>query len=182
MKKTIAIICVLCIGLVLFVSGCTEQDNSGNNNNGGTTTTGNTYTMTAKEVINDMTMDSDWSTYVKILYTTLEDGDTLIIHDTINEISYNSGTDRTTVTFDASEGGGTSSSLNYPFEGDITGSYQVGDEVKITVTIKHVQETYEQGGSSMDYEIEIFEETWTNMEDYVATQGGALPSTCITKV
>jgi len=179
MKKAIAIISIICIGLVLFVSGCTEQDNSGTN---GGTTTGNTYTMTAKEVNADMTMDSDWSTYIKILYTTLEDGDTLIIQDTIDEIPYDATTDRTTITFDTSEGGDMSSSLNYPFEGDITATYAAGDTVKITATIKHVQETYEQGGSSMDYEIEIFEETWTNMEDYVATQGGALPSTCITKV
>jgi len=181
MKKAIAIICIICIGLVLFVSGCTEQDNSGTNNNGGTTT-GNTYTMTAKEVNADMTMDSDWSTYIKILYTTLEDGDTLIIQDTIDEISYDATTDRTTITFDTSEGGDMTSSLNYPFEGDLTATYTAGDTVKITATIKHVQETYEQGGNSMDYELEIFAETWTNMDDYVATQGGALPSTSITKV
>jgi len=181
MKKAIAIMCILCMGLVLFVSGCTEEDNTGtNNNNGGTT--GNTVTMTAKEVNDDMAMDSDWSTYVKFLYNSLEDGDTLIIHDTIDEISYSSDTDRTTVTFDTSEGGDMSSSLNYPFEGDITSSYQTGDEVKITGTIKYIEETYEQGGASMDYELELFEEMWTNIDDYVANQGGALPSSSITKV
>ncbi len=39
MRKVIAIICILCMGLVLFISGCTEQDNSGtnNNNNAGST-------------------------------------------------------------------------------------------------------------------------------------------------
>lgn len=178
MKKKILGICIFVLMLVALISGCTE--NKTTDNGGGTT--GNTYTMTAKEVQNDMTMDSDWSTYIKILYTTLEDGDTLIIHDTIDDISYSSDTDRTTVTFDTSEGEGVTSSLNYPFEGDITGSYQIGDEVKITATIKHVEETYEQGGSSMDYELEIFEETWTNMDEYIATQGGALSTTSIEKI
>ena len=138
--------------------------------------------MTAKEVNADMTMDSDWSTYIKILYTTLEDGDTLIIHDTIDEISYDETLDRTTVSFDTSEGGDMSSSLNYPFEGDITTTYAVGDEVKITATIKHVQGTYEQTGSSMEYELEVFEEPWTNIDDFMTNQGGALPSTNIDKV
>jgi hypothetical protein len=179
MKKIFAIVCMLCLGPVLFISGCTEQDNSGAN---GGTTTGNTYTMTAKEVFADMNTDTDWSTYIKMLYTTLEDGDILIIHDTIDNISYSLETDRTMVIFDASEEGDMSSSLVYPFEGNLTDSYQVEDEVKITATIKYVHETYEQGGSSMDYELEIFEELWTTIDEYIASQGGALPLTTITKV
>jgi len=178
MKKQIFGICIVVLMLVALVSGCTE--NKTTDNGGGAT--GNTYTMTAKEVQNDMTMDSDWSTYVKILFNSLEDGDTLIIHDTIDDISHSSDTDRTTITFNTSEGGDMTSSLNYPFEGDITGSYQIGDEVKITATIKHVEATYEQDGSSMDYELEIFEEMWTNMDEYIATQGGALPTTSIEKI
>jgi hypothetical protein len=137
--------------------------------------------MNAKEVEADLITESDYSTYMIFLFATLEDGDTLIIHDTIDDISYNSETDITKVTFDTSEEGDLSSTLNYPFEGDITGSYQVGDEVKITVTIKYVKETYELLGNPWDFEIELFEENWTNMEDYIYSYSG-LPLSSIKKV
>jgi len=182
MKKKILGICIVVLMLVALVSGCTENkttDSNDDNNGGGTT--GNTYTMTAKEMQDDMTMDTDWATYIKILYTTLADGDTVVIQDTITEISYDSETDRTTVTFEWTEDEVTGS-LNLPFEGDITATYQAGDEVKVTVTIKHVEFTYETSGASMDYEIEIFDEQWTTQEEYIASQGGALPATIIEKI
>jgi len=178
MKKEIFMVSMFCLILVLFTCGCTQQENGGTNSG---TTTGKTYTMTAKEVEIDMITESDYSTYMIFLYATLEDGDTLIIHDTIDNISYVSETDITKVTFDTSEDGDMSSSLNYPFEGDITSSYQVGDEVKITVTIKYVHETYEFLGSPWDFEIELFEENWTNMHDFINNYSG-LPLTSIIKV
>ena len=174
MKKAIALVSILCLVMVLFISGCTEQSNTETN-------TGKTVTMTAEEVFNDMKMDSDWSTYIKILYNSLDDGDTLIIHDTIDNISYNPETNRTTITFNVSQDENMSNSLNFPFEWNLTGFYHVGDEVKITGTIKHVKFTYEQNGNSMDYELEIFKEMWTTPDEYMTSQGGALPPTSITK-
>lgn len=182
MKKTIAILCAVCFGLALFVSGCTQKDNSGTNNNNDETTTGNTYTMTAKEVESDMNFTSDWSTYVRILYNSLEEGDTLIIHDTIDNISYDPDKNRTTITFDTSEGGDMTSSLNYPFEGDLTDTYSVGDTVEINDKIEHVEFTDNSSGTTIIYEVETFEKLWTSKEEYIASEGGALPATCITKV
>ena len=175
MKKTITIFAILCIGLVIFLSGCNEQENGG-------TTTGNTVTMTAEELNDDMNIETDWTTYMKILYDSLENGDTLIIEDTIDNISYEPIIDRTVIIFDISEGEGMTSSLNYPFEGDISDIYQIGDQVKITATIKHVEFTFEEDGASMDYELEIFDEMWTTQEEYIASGGGTLPSSCITKL
>ena len=182
MKKKILGICIVVLMLVALVSGCTENKTTDDDDSGGGTT-GNTYTWTAKETSDDMTMDTDWTTYIKILYGTLVDGDTLIIQDTISGFSYDSEADRTTVTVEWTEDEVTGS-LNFPFEGDLTGSYQAGDEVKVTVTIKHVEFTYtdETLGMSMDYEVEIFDEQWTTQEEYIASQGGALPATSIEKV
>ena len=112
MKKTIALVGIVVMMLVLLISGCTEDNNGG--------TTGQTYTWTAKEMQDDVSIDSDWETYIKILYTSLGDGDTLIIQDTISEVTYDSLTDRTTITFDTSEGGDMTSSVNLPFEGNLT--------------------------------------------------------------
>lgn len=178
MKKTILGIGIVLLMLVMLISGCTDSDEE--SDNGGTT--GNTYTMTAKEFNDDMTMDTDGTTYVTHGYTSLEGGDTLIIQDTITEILYDSVTDSTTVTFEWIEGE-VPSSLNLPFEGNITGSYQVGAEVKVTVKIKHVTFTLEVGEMSIDYDIEIFEEQWITQEDYLTSGGrNALPSTSIEKI
>lgn len=181
MKKKILGICIIVLMLVALVSGCTENKTTDDGDNGGGTT-GNTYTWTAEEFEDDLTFDTDWETYFKMVFGTLADGDTLILQDTISEISYDSLTDRTTITFDTSEGGDISSSINNNFEGDITDTYQVGDEVKITVTIKHVEFTDDSTGTSMDYELEIFEEQWTTQEEYVTSGGGALPSSTIEKI
>ena len=177
--KKILIFCVIFVGLVLFFSGCTEQDNSGTN---GGTDTGKTVTMTAVEANNDMNFESDWQTYVKIFYNSVNDGDTLIIHDTIDDILYDPDMDRTKISFDTSEEENTSSSLNYPFQGDLTNTYSIGDTVKITDKIKYVKFTDDSTGTTITYEIELFEKTWTNKEEYIASEGGALPATCITKV
>ena len=182
MKKTILGIGIIILMLVIFVSGCTDSDDSKDeeSDNGGTT--GNTYTMTAKEFNDDMIMDKDWNTYETMDYISLEGGDTLIIQDTIAEILYNPVTDSTTVTFEWIEGEVTAS-LNLQFEGNITGSYQVGYEVKVTVKIKHVTFTFEVGEMLIDYDIEIFEEQWTTQEDYVYSGGRSpLPSTSIEKI
>ena len=93
MKKKILGICIVVLMLVALVSGCTE-----NNDNGGTTEA-KTYTWTAKQLLDDMATDEDWSDGIEILYTTLNDGDTVIITDTISEVTYDSVTDRTTITF-----------------------------------------------------------------------------------
>lgn len=175
MKKGILIVSIICLTLVLFISGCTEQDNS--------ETTGNTVTMTAKEHSDDMSMDSDWSTYITIAYDSLEDGDTLIIQDTISSISYDSDTDATIVTFEWTDGDATGS-LNPVFEGDITGTYQTGNEVKITVTIKQV--TFSNQG--MSYDIGLYEEQWESQDYFISNAASAfgglkpLPQSCISAI
>jgi hypothetical protein len=171
MKKTVITIFIINLILVLITSGCTE-----NNQNG----TAKTYTWTAKQVVADIPIDTDWNDGIQMLYNTLKDGDTLIIQDTITNISYDPDTNTTLVTFEWAEGNETNS-LNPTFEGDITGYYQPGSNVKITVTIKYVKLTYQ----SVNFEMEIYEEQWVSEEDFISDldSGGEglkpLPQSCI---
>jgi len=160
MKKELVVVGIFCLGLVLLTCGCTQDEDG---DGGGTS--GSTVTMTAEEYGNDLAMDIDWSSYITIGFTSLEEGDTLIIHDTISEINYDSDADATQVTV----GSGTST-VNPWFEGDITGTYAVGDEVKITVTIKHVAFSNE----GMDYDMEIFNEVWESEEYFIANSATTL--------
>ena len=164
--------------LVILMCGCTEDKNGGSGNG----ISAKTYTWTAKQVTDDMPLDLDWDDGFQMLYSTLKDGDTLIIQDTITNISYNSDKGTTTVAFEWTEGIETNS-FNLIFEGNITNSYQPGDEVKISVTIKHVTLSYQ----GFNFEMEIYEEQWESVEYFKSDldSGGEgfkpLPQSCIEK-
>ena len=174
---------------MLFISGCMEQDNSGNNGGG---TTGNTVTMTAKEYTEDISTDwnnEDTTTSITMDLKTLEEGDILIIQDTIDSITYDSNNDTTLVSFSWANEYGYNTSLNPTFEGDITGLYKVGDNVKVSVTIKHVTGSYEYQGSTVNYDLELWEEQWESY-DYFNSHGGIssnegskpMPQSCISAI
>ena len=97
MKKGIVVLSIIVLGLVIFLSGCTE-DNSGDNNSA----EAKTVTMTAEEMTNDMSMDM--TNGVTIGYESLDEGDTLVIQDTIDSIEYDSTADMTTIEFKYNEG------------------------------------------------------------------------------
>ena len=50
---------------------------------------------------------------------------------------------------------------------DISGLYNVGDEVEITRTILHVEFTDDSGGN---YDMEVYEEEWVSEEYYLENQ------------
>ena len=182
MKKALFVIGIaLCLTLVIFLSGCTENKTT-NNDDGSNDTTPQTYTWTAKQFIDDMIVDTDWTDGLELLYTTLKDGDTLIIQDTISEVSYDSETDITTITFEWTLEGEGISAFSPNFEGNLTDTYSAGDDVEITVTMKYVTFSDDSTGESYTYELEIFEKTWTNKDEYIETGGAALPATSIKKV
>lgn len=142
-----------------------------------------TFTMTAKEHNDDISVDIDEGDGFSLLYNSLGDGDLLIILDTISDIYYDISTDITTVKFEWIEENETDH-LDILFEGDIINSYQPGDEVKISVTIKYVTFSYKD----FNFEMEIYEEQWES-EDYYRSNvdsGGdgfkPLPQSCIEKV
>jgi len=185
MKKTIVIVGIVCLISGLFICGCTQQDNSGANGNDGGTA-GKTLTMTVKEFYDDMVPPGGMLS-LTILYSSLEDGDTLILQDTIPEITYDSNTQSTNVRFEWSEeqnGGTLTSSRTFRIEGNITDEFQIGNEFKLTVKIKHV--TFSNPLGEGEIELELFEEEWVNEEYFVenlATSGlKPLPQSCIEKV
>jgi len=150
-RKIVAVSLIAIISVALFC-GCTENNARQKQ----------TYTWTAKQVINDMPVDLEWDDGIQLLYNTLEDGDSLVIQDSITDIYYDPDTDTTVVVFEWSEGEENNSYAPF-FEGDITDKYTIGQEVRITVTIKYVEISY--GG--FDFKIEIFEEQWENEEYFI---------------
>jgi len=162
---TLIIYClaIVIIASVLMTGNTIESTNEGTTNEN--PTGGNTHTMNAEKLFNDMIINSDWSTYLTMSYSSLDEGDTLIVHDIISEISYDTSVDATHIMV-----GLGSAKISFWFEGDITDTYAVGDEVKITLTVNHV--TFSNEG--MSYDLELFSEVWESEEYYIANMGTTL--------
>jgi hypothetical protein len=177
MRKGIIVLSILLLGIVIFLSGCTEND--------GGLTEPKTVTMIAQEFGDDMQFEMSGTT-MKTYYNSLNDGDTLIFQDTIDKISYDETTEITTIEFEYSQddGDGTyTSKAQFIFEGDLTGDYSIGDEVQITVTIKRVTITME----GMTLDMELYEEYWISEEHFIENYMTGVPfkplsATKITKV
>ena len=167
MKKSSILICVIIVTLLLFFCGCSEEKKQSKNS----------YTWTAKQVFEDIPLDLDWEDDYQLLYNTLEDGDKLIIQDTISDIIYDSDFDITKIIFEWTDEGETNS-YYVDFEGNLTDIYQKGVKVKITGVIKYVEFNYE----NLKFEIEIFEKQWINQDNFITNGLKPLPSTSIKEV
>ncbi|HDQ15550.1 MAG TPA: hypothetical protein ENN45_00650 [Bacteroidetes bacterium] len=146
---------IVVLTLALVLSGCTD-----NGKDDGTDSQPETVTMNAQEFGEDMKFEM-LETSMKTYFVSLDDGDILIFQDEIAEISYDETTDITTIEFEYSQGEGEgtyTSTTQFIFDGDLTGEYSIGDEVKITVTIKHVTVTIQ----GMTLDMEIYEEYWVS--------------------
>ena len=167
MKKSVLFLGVICFVLTIFLCGCAEnQDNN--------TISHKTYTWTARQLIDDIPQDLDLSLDYKLLYNSLKDGDTLIIQDTISNISYNFDVNTTTITFEWIEGE-EKNSYDIIFEGNLTKLYQKNTNVNIQLTIKYVNFSYE----SLIFELEIFKEQWISFDEFIENGLKPLPSSCI---
>jgi len=155
MKKLLVSIITLFISLLIFFSGCL--------NLGGNDDEKNAIIMTAREHNEDITIDTHTNNSFSKLYTSLNDGDLLIIKDVIDIISYDPKMDATLVLFDWIENG-TSKFLEIIFEGDLTSIFFLGDEVEISVTIKYVNIK----DNEINLEMEIYNEQWVS-EDFFKT-------------
>jgi hypothetical protein len=140
MKKYLLVIGTISIGCILLLTGCTESPK--------------TVTMTATELQNDLNMEGLGTTNVTLGYKSLQEGDTLIIQDTISNITFNSTGNKTELQFNVLTPANISSYALFFFQGNITGLYNIGDTVRITVKIKLV--TYHENG--ITYTIDAFKE------------------------
>ena len=154
---------VISLMLVILISGCS--------------TTGKTFTITAKE-LNDNTKWVNSNTTFSLLYDSYEDGDTLIIKDTISTITYDKTFNATGISFIWDNG---TQIRNFAFKGNITDSYKNGDKVKITVHLKHVTFSY----NGKNYDMEIFAEEWESQDYFIKNFDTYpfkfLPASCIEK-
>lgn len=114
--------------------------------------------MTAREHAEDRAVVIYFSN-IKIFYYSLNTGDTIIIQDTISNISYNINSDTTTVSFNW-DVNGSIETLYFLFEGNIINQYHEGDKVNITITIQRV--TFSNNG--INYDLELYAECWENEE------------------
>lgn len=102
-------------------------------------------------------------TVVTMIYESLSDGECIIIRDNISMVTYSEEDDKTTITFSWYEDQYTKTHVYYYFMGNITDIYKVGDDVEITLTLKHVDiET-----NSTKYNIDIFEEQWDSEQYFI---------------
>lgn len=171
--------------LVISFSRCTEKNKDQPNENGnGNGATGNTFTMNAEELLNDMNIETDYATYMKTDFISMQEVDSLIFMDAISEIQYLTDVDATEIVFTIKIGETEWKSTRFFFMGNITDSYKVGDFVRITVTITHATFTID----GMDVDIEIYKETWLDFDYYqshrTTSTGGfyPMPTGTITKI
>lgn len=166
MKKIISFIFAVFLALVLLISGCTN-----NNENSG----GKTFMVTTEE-LNDHAHFVNNNTTLLIFYDSYEDGDALIIQDIISNVTYDQTFNATGISFTSPSG-----IRGFAFQGNITDKYKEGDEVKITVHLKHVTFSY----NGKNYDMEIFAEEWES-QDYFINNFNTypfkfLPASCIEK-
>ena len=114
-------------------------------------------------------------------FKSLDDGDLVVIHDTIDDIIFNDWDDppNTEVEFKVSE----YVSFSYFFKGDITDEFKIGDKISITYHIKHLEGkiTDEDLGETISYVFEFPAEGYDSayFEEYYNV---IMPVSCIEKI
>lgn len=182
MNKKKLIISIVLIVLLVNLNGCmeiTEQDKEG---------TG-TIILTAQQYVDCLeTFFDNITNKLVINFTTLDDGDFVIVKDTVYDINYYETFNITSITFNVNESknglfGGTLTAAVFAFEGNITDEYSIGDVVKISFHIKHYMfnDTMPLGAGDekIFYDLEVPEEGW-DQDFFVSHLGVVLPQTCIT--
>ncbi len=134
---------------------------------------GKVVTMTMQELINDY--EYNWDNDTKKITSwlkSLDDGDTLIISDTLNDLIYNESGDYTTIDFETMVG------YTFFIEGDITDIFEEGDDVELTFAIIKIAYTQEIYYDTWLIEEETFEEIW----DSGTNTFTVVPQKCIKQV
>ena len=151
MRRAILVTVMLILSLIILTCGCTQQDN--------------TLVMTAQELQNERqtNISSDYLT-ITIGLESLNNGDSIIIQDTIYDISYDPENYRTEIAFDVVSNEAVFDFTTFYLKGNLTNSYKKGDKVKISVTVKQVEISIEFGNSTITYNVEIFDEQWKDEE------------------
>ena len=144
----ISILCVLlCLIVGIVNSGCLENDND------------NEKIMSFKELANDYAVNKNNNTKeITQDFQSLDESDTIIIQDSINNISYNQLENYTWIEFSSSPG------ETLTVAGDITHDFGPGDtiEIPITIGIDVFVEENPYTGEMWTYDMEVMIEAWDN--------------------
>ena len=182
-NKVISVLIITLLIFIIIFSGCTKNTNDKNSKN----IEPKVVHMTAQEFIDDFSFSTGisggkmkWTTD----YSSLNEGDTLILTDKIYNMTYTSFLyNATTISFDVEDYtrmGISASEVGLLFEGNVTEKYSINDTVRITLTVKHFVYTNETTGAVLD--MEVFEEGWDQDKFMMSFFTQILPETCIEKI
>jgi len=180
MHKIPSMIFVIILIIAIFCCGCTEKNNEDS-------TEPKTVYMNAQDFINDFSFSTSTAggklTW-KIDYKSLIEGDILILTDKIYNITHSGFLfGITSIYFDVEDYvrlGINASEIGFQFEGNITNEFEIGDNVRITLTVKHFLYTNETSGASFD--MEVFEEGWDQEKFMMNFLTQILPKSTIEKI
>lgn len=169
MYRSAAVCIIFCI--IIATAGCLNSHNAFQDST--------TTTMTMQEYLDHYHYRKDSANNtVYVWLVSLDPGDTVIINDTIDNITYNASSpkNRTLVTFstvnssDPLQGG-------LAFQGNITDTFHAGDAVTITAHIANVTFLYTHPSTRATWTIhyELFREQWNNATNETVP----LPQRCI---
>ncbi len=129
---------------------------------------GKAVTMTMGELIADYDYSYDNATKeITNLLVSLNEGDIVVINDTLYSLEYNASGGYTAIDFETMKG------YTFNIKGDITGGYTKGDGVTLTLHIIRVSTTQMLDGKRWTIEEETFEEGWDD-GDYVPVPQSSL--------
>jgi len=114
-----------------------------------------TYTMSMNEVLQDRETKTNSTQYTYYSgFKTLNDGDTLIIKDTIWNMTYNAQYNATLVLFSSNKSEG------LIFSGNITNDFKDGEKVKVMLHIIEDKFDYSYHGQTWKIDFEYYKEGW----------------------
>lgn len=150
MKKH-AVLTVSCIFMVVFICGCLEDDKGDRG--------GKVITMTMEELMNDFDESIDNDTKkIKTWFKSLDKGDTLVISDVLNNITYFESDNITSVEM-------RSNPSPIYIEGNIAYIFKTGDDIRITMQVIEVTYVRQINEEVWTYEIETFKESWDRINN-----------------
>lgn len=140
--KTVAVICLF---LFLLSTGCLENGNKKEN------------VLTLAELHSDYTQETDMEKYtLREYFSSYDDGDTIIIRDTINDIIYREESNDTGIEFISLLG------ERFSIKGDITNEFKKEDDVELILHIISVRYTKQDTitGEIWTFNRETLQEGW----------------------
>ncbi len=164
-KKVFLLGLLVCMTVTVTVSGCIEKNHQDENGDVTVMTYGQYLADSRSHIDNETKQVMEW-------YQSLDEGDTLVIRDTINTITYMQAFGFTSIDFASSY---TDDAVI--IEGDITNNYSSGDNIILQLTIIRDTFTWEdtKTGELWTYNLECIKEMWDTEQKTPVP----IPSSCI---